>query len=174
MICVLIFYILSYIYAKICLLSSCLEALPLLWCIKARPQNTILSDEFLSLALTILHVARLNLGWLGMYCPCSVREMGDWYGLKIRFKICLWFFFSVVNFLLPSYLLCDLEFTGFFSPLTHTGAFTLTQWLMVSIRYHKSIGVSTWGCIDTEIIDPEIKAGDPEGIGVAESRAPCF
>lgn len=115
-------YPLTYtVHAKICLLSSCLEAL--LWCIKARPQSTILilSDELLSdspllsLALTILHVAGWNWGWLGMYCPCSVREMGDWYGLKIRFRICLWFFFSAVNFLLLSPF-CDLGFTGFSLP----------------------------------------------------------
>lgn len=146
---------LSQIDAKICLLCFCSEALPLLRCIKGRPQNAILCDELLSaltllsLALTILHVAGWNLGWLGVYCSCSVREIGEdtvsQSGLEFRFSFCddllslSWFGINCL-----------------FSPLIHTGAFTLTHWLIVCIRYNKSISVSARGRIDIRIIDPGI------------------
>lgn len=71
------------------------------------------------------------------------------------------FIFSMVNFLLL-WIYCLF------------GAFALTHWLIVCIRYHRSISVSAWGCIDTRIIDPGIRVGDPEGSSVAESRSSCF
>lgn len=141
--------------------------MPVLWCIKARPQNTILKDELLSVFAPLVtcthnpHVSRSNLWWLGMYhCLSSVREMGEGYSLTITFRFFI-FIFSVVNFLLL-WIYCLF------------GAFALTLWLIVCIRYHRSISVSAWGCIDTRIIDPGIRVGDPEGSSVAESRSSCF
>lgn len=68
------------------------------------------------------------------------------------------------------FLYCQLSFRflwfgiyRLFLLLIHTGEFTLTHWLMVSIRYHRSISVSIWGCINTHSIDPGIRDRRPRG-----------